>query len=267
MVALLNKAYPAVLTAAFLLLALSPTNGLRRGVEASTPGLIQLLSLVLTFAIKFFARTFRDQPIPTFYSMLLSALLAGALLYPLGIQLKTHVSLWRTLLWTGLLLGIILGLIAITAVPFVYVQSAVPELRAQIVARYIMTLGLCLTGGMIGLYTAGRMDKLNALPSRAFQFGAMLVLLVAALYPVRAAYQVYQTTPKYQKWAAFWDERHHEIQAARDQGILDVQVIQIDHIIDQVGDLSPDPAYWYYSCAAMYYHVQSIRADLPGWDP
>jgi hypothetical protein len=60
--------------------------------------------------------------------------------------------------------------------------------------------------------------------------------------------------------------RDTDIRTASAQGFVDVQVVEIDHIIDRVGDLAPDPGHWYNICAAAYYQVNSIRADLPGGD-
>jgi hypothetical protein len=251
---------------ALVLLVLSPTNQIRRGLDSSTPGLLQFLEIVGLYTVKFFARSFRDQPLPTIYSVVVAALFGMVVLFPLGVRLKPATSLKRILLWVVIFGLSYFVLIAVSSVPFAYIQSAEPEPRAQIVARFVMTLSLAFSGIVIGLYLAAKAQKQRDLSARVIQLAVVLVLVAAAFYPVRAAWQVYQGAPKYQKWAYFWDMRDNDIRTARAQGLVDVQVIEIDHIINRVGDLAPDPGYWYNICAAAYYQVDSIRADLPGWD-
>jgi hypothetical protein len=251
---------------AFALLVLSPTNQLRRDVESSTPGLLQLLEIVVLYPTKFFMKSFRDQPVPTVYSMVLPALLGMVVMFPLGIWLNPSTSTRRILLWVVIFLMFYFVLITSSSIPFAYIQSAEPEPRAQIVARFVMTLSLAGSGLLVGLFAAAHIQKLKQPALRAIQLAALLVLIGSTFYPLRAVRQIYQTAPKYQKWAYFWDLRDNEIRSVQAQGILDVQVIQIDHIIDRVGDLSPNPAHWYNACAAMYYQVNTIKAELPGWD-
>jgi hypothetical protein len=128
----------------------------------------------------------------------------------------------------------------------------------------MMVLGLTVIGLILGFW--GR----RLLAHRRFRpliaVGSVLCLGVCALYPLRAAKNVISELPRYQKWSQFWDARDREIRDAGESGVQDIEVIQIDHIIPRVGDLSPDPGYWYNLCAAEYYGADSIRASLPGWD-
>jgi apolipoprotein N-acyltransferase len=251
---------------ALVLLVLSPTNQMRRGPDSSSLGLLQLLEIVGLYTVKFFARSFRDQPLPTIYAIVVATLFGMVVLFPLGVRLKPAISLKRVVLWVVIFWLSYFVLIAVSSIPFAYIQSAEPEPRAQIVARFVMTLSLVLSGIVVGLYVAVKAQKQRGLSARVIQLAVVLVLVAAAFYPVHAAWQVYQHAPKYQKWAYFWDMRDTDIRTAQAQGFADLQVIEIDHIIDRVGDLAPDPGYWYNICAAAYYQVNSIRADLPGWD-
>jgi hypothetical protein len=36
--------------------------------------------------------------------------------------------------------------------------------------------------------------------------------------------------------------------------------------LPDIGELDPDPGYWYNQCAAGYYGVDTISANQPGWD-
>jgi hypothetical protein len=47
---------------------------------------------------------------------------------------------------------------------------------------------------------------------------------------------------------------------------MDLEVVEIDHIIPDVGDLYPSPKHWHNVCASAYYGVNTISANQPGWD-
>jgi hypothetical protein len=67
-------------------------------------------------------------------------------------------------------------------------------------------------------------------------------------------------------WSKQWDKRHEQIIEAVMAGDKEVHVIQLDHIIENVGELGPDPTSpTYNEPASIYYGIQII-ADLPGWD-
>jgi len=68
------------------------------------------------------------------------------------------------------------------------------------------------------------------------------------------------------KWSSLWDRRHRVLQATHQDGVKDINVMALDHIIPDVSDLSPDAGFWYNVCAASYYGLSSIKADQAGWD-
>jgi len=45
-----------------------------------------------------------------------------------------------------------------------------------------------------------------------------------------------------------------------------VEVVEIDHLIRDVRELTPDENSWYNNCAEEYYDIDVLRANLPGWD-
>jgi hypothetical protein len=188
---------------ALVLLVASPTNQMRRGPDSSSPGLLQLLEIVGLYTVKFFARSFRDQPIPTIYSIVIATLFGMIVFYPLGVRLKPATSLKRILFWVVIFGLSYFVLIAVSSIPFAFIQSAEPEPRAQIVTRFVMTLSLALSGIVVGLYVAAKAQNHRIFSAGVIQLAVALVLITAAFYPVRAAWQVYQSAPKYQKWAYF----------------------------------------------------------------
>jgi len=72
--------------------------------------------------------------------------------------------------------------------------------------------------------------------------------------------------PLFSKWARFWDVRHQVLLDAGEQNVRVVHVDELDSLIKDIAELSPNPDYWYNNCAEMYYGVNAIYADQPGWD-
>jgi hypothetical protein len=247
---------------ALIVLYVSPPNALRQMNLPKPPDLFTLASLSLGYALDFIRGTFEALPLPSVYTIFFCAILA--LNIPTVRDELILLRSRRALL--GVLITVIVtyGLVVSVMIPFAYTQRVYPEPRALIASRYMMVLGLTVIGLILGFW--GR----RLLAHRRFRpliaVGSVLCLGVCALYPLRAAKNVISELPRYQKWSQFWDARDREIRDAGESGVQDIEVIQIDHIIPRVGDLSPDPGYWYNLCAAEYYGADSIRASLPGWD-
>ncbi|NOY98811.1 MAG: hypothetical protein GXP40_06365 [Chloroflexi bacterium] len=118
-----------------------------------------------------------------------------------------------------------------------------------------MTGALVLEGALFGLLVS--QIRLTARFSAAL--AASVLLGLSALYPLRAAWQAYQTVPEYQARAAAWDARDAQIWADKGQGMLDIEVIQLPGVA-RVKELDTDPDHWVNRCAARYYDVNSISA-------
>ena len=48
--------------------------------------------------------------------------------------------------------------------------------------------------------------------------------------------------------------------------IGEIEVAELDQIIPEVAELSPDPDHWYNNCAEWFYDIQVLAANQPGWD-
>jgi hypothetical protein len=95
---------------------------------------------------------------------------------------------------------------------------------------------------------------------------AAVFLLAFSVYPLHAASGELSQSWHYQKWARFWDARNLTLIQAQREGVSNVNIMNIDHIIPNVAELSPDAGFWYNGCASKYYGVTTISASLPGWD-
>lgn len=251
--------------AALLLLALSPRvfvwmaeDGL--GVPASPIGVLFDSG---RHAFGFVRGTLQGAPLPTLVSFVLPAALAAmaAARSPVGSPAAPAGRVRHVLAAAS----VVLLLIALGMLPSVWARAGAPGQRALMPARAVMTLGLFVVGWWTGDTLMHWMRPHRRLRRLAWT-GVVLTLAACALYPVHVAWKHARTYPRYQTWAAAWDARHAIILQARAQGELDLHVMELDHIIPWVGELAPDPLFWYNDCAARYYGVRSITADLPGWD-
>lgn len=161
-------------------------------------------------------------------------------------------------------------------VPFAYMERAAPEPRALITSRFVMVTCQAAIGWLAGSAVrpflnliwkpaAVMTEHLNQ-KETYLVLAAAVFLLAFSIYPLHAASGELSQSWHYQKWARFWDARNLVIIQAKRESISNVKVMNIDHIIPNVAELSPDVGYWYNGCASMYYGVTAISASLPGWD-
>ena len=179
--------------------------------------------------------------------------------------LRNARSARRLLLASGLIPAIAYLLIVFSVAPSAYAQSSYPVARAMLTARFVTVIAAAALGAEIGragvaLGTA-KIRGVTWLPLLAGFF-----VVLSGVYPIRAVPDILTQIPRYRKWASFWDARDLAIRQARGRGESDIAVVQIDHIIPNVAELSPDVGYWYNNCAERYYDIGSLSASLPGWD-
>lgn len=248
---------------AMLLLFLSPTIKIRQMQLPPPPDIVSLVFMSLKHAASFIVGSFLALPTPSIISSLFFFVLSFCVLSRQP-QLKaikgSHLSI-------ALLLVLVVGYVLIVCcmAPFAYAQSAYPEPRALIMARFVMVVTSAFFCWFISLGTSIALRHTGRGSIYPFLCGILLIGIIS-LYPLRATRNVLAEVPRYQKWATYWDARDQEIRSAKQAGILDIEVVNIDHIIPRVGDLSPDPGHWYNNCAEGYYGVHSISANKPGWD-
>lgn len=249
--------------AAILLLFLSPSNQYRLATLPQPPDLLTLAKMSLTSAYTFLHGTAKNLLLPhlAVFAVFLTMSLGAGLRHPIPARPnlgRTMAALFGILLCSLLLLTCIMA-------PSAWAQSSYPELRALIGARFISVLAAGIAGWLLGMELARVATRFNRLRSVSAAM-AVLVLGLSAYFPYQSLTQSLAALPKYQKWAAFWDARDQAIRDSRNQGSMDIEVVQLDHIVPNVGELQPDEDFWYNNCAEDYYDVRSLRANQPGWD-
>jgi hypothetical protein len=260
MLIVLGVAFLATL-ASLALLAFSPVVTLLRPELSQPPDVMGNLQLSMLFARRFLS-TLKTAPVQN----LLPAVMFAALTV-LAVRRLPSVKKVRFASIIAILLGLAVAaylLIVSSMVAYVVVQKAYPEPRAVVIPRYLLTLAEAAAGFLLGILIL----KFNQNEKRSSwaAFLAAIVLVACLVYPLWIGRVYWGELPRYQRWADFWDSRDQLLRQSRQEGKLDVHVIVIDHIIPRVGELTPRPGDLYNQCAAVVYHLDSIIADLPGWD-
>lgn len=251
--------------AAMLALAFSPSTRLRMlQMQASAPpDPMMLLKLSVQYAYLFVRSTVRWHFLPN--------LVVAALFFLFALDHASRHPSAKTVPLRRLILGLLcipplafLLVMAVTA-PSAYTQWSFPVARAMVAASFVVVLAAGAAGTLVGwLAFRGRAARWLS-PSRHRMLLGVAVI-GCCVFSIGALTQVVTDLPRFTRWAAFWDARDAEIRTARNAGVMQLEVMQIDHIIPDVAELSPDAGFWYNVCAARYYDVRSIAANQPGWD-
>ncbi len=236
-----------------LVMVFSPAN--LNMPDGSTPGLVELFRDTFLFAFVFINSTFKTLPLPAMISILIPALLV----WLCGQMSFFELSPFRKRrIWLIIAVApfVMYLLIAAGFSPSVYGQGF-PVERMRFAARWIMTLCLMLEGGMFGLL-------LQSLSLKPFQYAAQIVVaglfsIVAIVYPLRAALNIYHDVPEYRARAGLWDLRDAYMIRHAALGETDIIVPGFSGVYG-VKELDDDPTHWVNVCAAQYYGVNSIRA-------
>lgn len=183
-------------------------------------------------------------------------------------QPHTNVS------WKGWTMGLalvavaVVFLIACVMLPATYVQADYPPERALILAQSVLTAG-CLLGGILTVLWVDSVLNLSKQRGLWLQHAvkaiSLVLLLSVVVSPILLIRQNAAKLPFYTRWSQLWELRHEELLAAGKMNLDEIRVMALDHVVSDVGELSPDPDYWYNNCAEMYYGIKSIYADQPGW--
>lgn len=195
------------------------------------------------------------------------------LLYVLGQRnmdrQKMMKPTWKNLiLWIVLLSFASIFLIACVMLPATYVQVSYPPERALILAQVVLTT-VCIVGGVLILLGFGDIFNLDRIKNAGLysllKAVSLMMILSVTISSVLLLQKHASKLEFYDRWSRFWDERHEELMDAGRKNKNEIHVIELDHVISDVGELSPDPDYWYNNCAEMYYGIDKIYADQPGW--
>lgn len=242
--------------AAMVAMLLSPSNTARLNTLPENLGFWPSVKDSLQYGLDFTLETLRGLPVPTLLGLVFSAALGFEMA---GGQTRSLPFSWRKgLAGIALILGIGFAWVVCSMAPSVFIQTWYPEPRALIVSRFGLELTLFSLGGWMGWFLRGVISIEN--PMQVIRVIAVLAALVCAVYGVRGAARPLADLPAYHQYAAQWDQRDAQIRLAAKDGVQDVAVAGLSHLLLRGGDFNTDAGHWYNICAAGYYGVNSIRA-------
>ena len=179
-------------------------------------------------------------------------------------------TLKQPLFWLGQMIVIqSLNMVFIFAImlPSAYMRNAYPDPRHFIGAELVFTFAMTLTGYYTGALVHTLSSKTNFLSKRIFVMVSITVfLLISLVFPITAVPKITAERLKFKYWSLQWDERHNLIVQAANAGEQTIHVLQMDHIIENVSELGPDPTSPTYNEPASIYYGITIIADKQGWD-
>lgn len=246
---------------ALFLLIVSPTVRERQAIFPPPPDVINLLRISLQSAYIFIHSSVKHLLLPTLISASLSAILSFLIYH----QTPQQAPPIRRVVASFFMTAIACWLLVVCCVaPSAYAQSSYPELRALITARFVMVLTALFLGWLAGQVLGGMLQRLHA-DKFALAWLGFALLGLLCIYPLGATFAITADTAKFRKWATLWDARDQEIRAAQAQGLREVKVMELDHVIQGGSELKED-TFWINNCAEMYYGLDSLNATEPGWD-
>ena len=226
-----------------------------QGDTASMP-LHVAFTRTFRFTYNFLDDSFRTLPLSSLLSILTSFTIAfvhvlGADNAPLSPDRRRQFWMW--LIIAPLVQGL---LIAASFAPSAYGESY-PADRAQILGRLIMTTTFLFEGALLGVLCAH--SRMFLRRRKIFIFLSGLILLILALYPLRAGLSMLADVPDYRQWSSAWDVRDAEIHKAITAGERDL-VVRLLPTKEGVKEIDGNPRHWVNRCAAQYYEVDTIRS-------
>ena len=249
------------------LLYFSPSTALRMANMPDPIGITALIALLLRNLKIFFWQALMRR---TLYLVLPLAFGFGlGLLLPAMSKPAQNKRPWVQFLGIGAAIAsVTVLLIALVFLPATYIFADYPPLRALILAQFVMVVAETLGGVWLSMplrWLSAKLIKGEA--ARKVILGGLSIIMIAAfvIAPIRLIRSTLAESPKLLRWSRFWVDRHEQLIRAGMANEAEVHVIQLDHVINEVGELSPDAQYWYNNCAEMYYGINAIYADQPGW--
>ena len=239
---------------ALIVMAVSPA---ALNLSRNTPPFVEWVQRTTQYTYLFVIDVFRTLPLPILLSFVFPAVLVFMIYRD-----KENSNIVNTQVNRNIALVLPFILILLIAAGFstsAYGQSF-PVARARFFAHYLLTIVLVFEGALLGMWLS--QVKWKFFNTVRYEYIAILILLILAIYPFRAGLQVIQDIPEYRKRAGRWDTRETQINTLIEQGETDLMVYQLDGI-DGVKELDTFASHWVNLCAAKFYEVNSIRAIPP----
>ena len=237
---------------ALSVMALSPAMS---GLDHS-PSFLEWIQSTAQYTYYFVFDTLKTLPVPTLFGfgapVILFYFLFQEQAYSQLVDLRGQQNTFRLLLAAPLLLVVFIAAGFSTSA---FGQSY-PVDRARFFAAFLMIAVFMFEGMLVGIWLSR--VRLSALRFSYLPDISILVLLIAACYPFRAALNAYQDLPAYRERAELWDLRDAYFIRHASAGELDIVAPGFSGV-DGVKELDDSERHWVNKCAAAYYGVNTIR--------
>lgn len=237
---------------ALAIMFLAPGNAARMTSMPEHPTVFWLIYLSIRYGLGFVYQSVESFPLP----------IAMAAVIPFCLSLLQERTLSDPKRWYWLFWAIpvtVFGLIVACCVPSAYVQSAYPENRALMAARWIMMVGLVGWSYLLGVVYLQYRNQNPKFQFKKASTNSTFVIVIGMLYLMYAGLQVLSLAPGYEQRALAWDKRAAEIGAMKLAGKTDLQVTALDGM-DRIREVTDNSSHWVNKCAAVYYGVDTITA-------
>lgn len=242
-----------------LLLAFSPGTITRLNVITTRFPIYNPIELsldVIVYTSQFLWDAFKVAPLPNLISIIAPL---GILYYQLSDRQGNlpQVSSSRIRLTLVLFPVFMFIIIGCSFAPSAFVRTF-PVARARFAAHFVLTLGLVLEGGLLGIFVSR-----IGLPVKAGLVKVVVVVFLGLLilYPLRASAKVYASLSENRAFAAAWDVRDAYIRQSVSDGARDLVVVQLEPI-GGVGEYrgKTSGTIWINNCAAKFYGLDTLFA-------
>lgn len=256
---------------AIALLYYSPVTAIRSSELPDPLGFGELVSKLFWHLKIFFWESLMQRPFTIIMPLLFGC--GSALLFWGDHHFYNYRRLFKKFRADVLFMSFVLGLTLLflsgcILLPTTYIYGDYPPERALILLQAVLVAICIIEGGLIASFVIS-LQKEKDQASDNWRFilhvlgGTMLIFVI--LIPILLLNSNIGKLEFYSKWSKLWEIRHESLVMASRKNVDEVHVVQLDKIISGVGELSADPDYWYNNCAEMYYGIDAIYADQPGW--
>ena len=238
----------------------SPATHMRQGLVGAPPGLIDLIRMSFSNAFIFIYITLGAKAFQIVL-LLLTALLTGYVLFS-NEFIESRLKVTNLVLALFLTPVITYLLIVFVCAPYAYGESTYPEARVLLDAMVFMVIMIIIEGLILGISLGLLHQRSEERVPAGLRLVTLMLLLVMSVYPLYSTRKVLNEFPKYQQRAEVWDNRDAQIRKMIKLGQTDITVTALDSYAGLL-EMGPNPSNWVNGCAALYYGVHSITAELP----
>lgn len=227
----------------------APANAWRQAQMPPPDNLLLIVPVSLRYAVDFIFFAVRGQIVP--FAVFVLAVVSLALL-----AVDARITARQAVIGIFASLATAYLLIVCSFAPSAYAALQYPAGRTQMPGHFALLAGLAAAAFFAAQILRGLLPRAESL----LRLIAVLVVLAACLYSLRALPVARQDIDRLSAWAERWDARDAQIRQSIAGGEKTLLVPQVE-VVQTLEDIGPDSAHWINACAALYYRAGPITAQ------